>query len=1330
MYRHLFVVLIGLNSCLLSTTLHAYVGRSIGAKPITRAQFYPSNKFTDDEGYRFDRVKHFSRHPSGVVLFATTSRLFVYDWQKVEPVSLVSPDGKQVKVGRITALSIDEDGRIWIGSILGLYVIDSNIKYTNPIHQIRGKVNGLNISNKGYVSLAPKTLYTFQLPQKIGKYLPNVRKFELPSATREIKVIDDQNLLLATFIDGLFEANMDSDTTWSFNRVDFDRGRFSKHECVINIRMNPDSTFWVCSEGAGLFHFKKDEFDGYQTQQFTDLSNKKGFIHYPLNVETMEEQLVLTTRTYGLFILDRHENEVSLNTQILPYNDVLSFNVTSNNSMLLGLNTGVLEMRRRQDAIIHHKGFVSSDVLDQNGTANRILRSSGYTFFANPYGLTSIFRHKSNEVYQRHVLQIKDGYRPDVISILNYQNRDLLVGSDRGILQWNPESQKFEPYNKIIQQYKIKYKAVLSMLENEAGDIWVGTFGQGLVQLKKRKGGHFDVIDKIKIYGKKFKGPVKHLIQTSDGLLCGLAGINIFAQKADSMTMHMVCAVPAVPFHLLEYENGKILAPTKKGVFQVDIEKGTYKKLKTNNLFEPIISLAKDKNNNIWFGTKSMIGKCSKMVGDSMKLHLVDQVGDVKLLEGSVDYDAEENMLFFGASEGYLSVDLDKVSIPNVSLEAKVRRVEVKDGVDQDTVIKAVPHLQTGQDFTLYPGENDIRIHFGLKDPFWLNEVRFVYRVNNKEEGYTKVGFNSADINQLPIGVSKLEYYAEDKLGNIGPTYTYTITVVPPFYLSVWAIFTYILLTGLLIYIFINLIRKRRIANRRLKLAELEYAKNEYMQDVRMKFYTGVSHDLKTPLTLIMAPINKLLEKDTSKEDTLAYGNIIKQNADRLLELINQILDLRKIDDQAMVLNLAPASLDRLVMHTLNRFETAFKEKNITLHCQNTSLHQRLVFDYETLQKILSNLLSNALKYTPDHGEVWVKLEVGKLDLSNYEVFLSVSDTGPGIPDKYKKAIFNPYFRNSDTADEAMGVGVGLALVDELVTLHGGHISVADNQPKGSIFTVMLTLSAEEKEVQETFEPVIRNLDDDEDALQLLIIEDEKDVRNFLATELGKDYQVSLASSGEEAIKLIERDLPDIVLSDLMLPDISGLDVCKRLKSSQAAVHVPFVLLTANTAEESRRLAYQAGINAFLPKPFSIELVKSCLKNLLLHRQELQQVVQNKILGLEIEELPRAQGDFIHLVNKIMKEQISDSGFQIDDIAEQMNLSRTVFYKKCKQITGKTPNNLLKGYRLEKSKSLLESGQTVKEVALSCGFQTTSYFSRVFKAEYGQSPSEIAKSMD
>jgi DNA-binding response OmpR family regulator/nitrogen-specific signal transduction histidine kinase len=542
--------------------------------------------------------------------------------------------------------------------------------------------------------------------------------------------------------------------------------------------------------------------------------------------------------------------------------------------------------------------------------------------------------------------------------------------------------------------------------------------------------------------------------------------------------------------------------------------------------------------------------------------------------------------------------------------------------------------------------------------------------------------------------------------------------------------------------------RQRRHRKEQDNLRLQQHIHAEEMADAKLRFFMNISHEIRTPMTLIVAPLQSLIKEDNDAHRRGIYETI-RRNAERILGLINQMMDLRKIDKGQMQMHMRETNLVTFVGDIYTLFAQQAKNKNIQFYYDHAEEDVMAWIDRNNFDKIIINILSNAFKFTPTGGEIRISLTTNEKD-----VIISVFDNGEKIPEDKLERIFERFYQSPTTAhDRNIGTGIGLDLTRSLVELHHGTIKARNNADgPGCEFIVTIPLGnehltpeemlADTEEPEETADSLIAEepqTEEEEVATvndlpkvgkrqRVVIVEDDSEIRNYLTDALSEDYDIVGCSNGKEGLAAVLKHMPDLVISDIMMPEMDGTTLCTKIKTNNATSHIPVILLTAKSREEDQLEGLETGADAYIVKPFNMDILRRTIVNLIHSHRTLQlKFGRNDQLEELVDDIKIKSPDekLLERVMTSINHNLNNADLSVDKIAEEVGISRVHLHRKMKELTGQTPHDFIRNIRMKKAATLLSSGDmNVSEVMYACGFSNAASFSTVFKKMYGMSPRE------
>lgn len=762
---------------------------------------------------------------------------------------------------------------------------------------------------------------------------------------------------------------------------------------------------------------------------------------------------------------------------------------------------------------------------------------------------------------------------------------------------------------------------------------------------------------------------------------------------------------------------------------------------------EMINGLIEDRYGNVWVSTPSGLCRFQRLQDGEMKLMVFDsqnKLGKSNFGCMTVGHLAGGN-LFFGTQDGYYIVnpaDVKEMKYTGhpIFTSLRVNNQELVPGKEVDGRTILTSALSATEKLVLKHHENFITILFSGLNFDMPSHTYYKYRLKGMSDRWIEMnpqdGVGRANFTDLAPGSYVLEVYSAgfDKVWSEQPA-TLLIEVQPPLWATWWAKLIYLLF-------FIAILtwgyRWKMEQNRK----RMEDEKYKELEEMKYRFFTNISHEFRTLLTLIITPMGSILKRTTDSE-TRHQLNDVSRNAGDLLQLVNQLLDFRKMEMNGERLNLQSGNLNEFIQYTTMKFMPLAEQKNIRLTFEDKTEGLFMYFDKDKVGKVLTNLLSNAFKFTKAGGKVNVCLEKCILD-SRRCAHIVVEDTGCGIPKEEQGHVFERFYRTEqDSSSQQIGSGIGLNMVYEYIQLHEGKVSLESEEGKGSRFIVDIPTDLKREVQQEASEenciasPVMDDVVDGAVGVQtsrkiektVLVVEDNEDFSHFLPQELGRIYnKVLMAKDGIEGAMKAEAENPDIIVSDVMMPRMNGTDMCRRIKENIETSHIPIILLTAWSTDEGRATGYKAGADAYIAKPFDMEVLLARISNLLEKQEKRQRDFSHRIsLDPKTVTDSSPDEDFLKEVIACIEKNIDNSEYTIDSLSTDIVMSRMSLYRKMKSLTGQTPADFIRTVRLKTAAKLLKEEKcTVSEACYRTGFASPQNFSKHFKEMFGVLPSQYS----
>ncbi|HKK79794.1 MAG TPA: ATP-binding protein, partial [Phaeodactylibacter sp.] len=788
-------------------------------------------------------------------------------------------------------------------------------------------------------------------------------------------------------------------------------------------------------------------------------------------------------------------------------------------------------------------------------------------------------------------------------------------------------------------------------------------------------------------------------------------------------------------------EDGKLWVGTRGGGFSLfDPATGHFTNYTTKDGLpnQVVYSIQKDKAGRLWISTNRGLSCYSPNEGRFRNFTARDGLQADEF--NSMSYTkAPDGRLFFGGVNGinsfYPEEVQERMAAPNVmitGLEVNSEPLDFK----EDTAIIQTPVPQV-REIKLPHSQNVLTLRFAALQYANPSKHRYRYQMVGVDDQVKIVGgTREVTYANLQPGQYTFQVWGSSQGGRWSEQpATLRIRISPPWWRTTWAYIAYAILLGSALYFAYRFQVRRATLRNQLAYEQREAERLAELDRLKSDFFSNITHEFRTPLTLIHEPARQLLNKlSKAEERNMAY--LISKNARQLLQLVNQLLDISKIEAGAMPVRYETGNLCTLVQDTGERFREHARQKGIKLEidCQGEKSDYDSHFDKDKLEKIIANLLSNAVKFTPENGSIY--LHCSRKD---GHFIIVVEDTGMGIPESEQAHVFERFYQAKSADQKATGTGIGLALSKELTSILGGSLQLDSQVGRGSIFRLQIpapslehaTSAPASAQYTEQHQPAFgaeaaQNPPAEADSeLKVLVVEDQPDLRRFICTVLGEHFQLMEAENGLEGLEVAVQELPDLVVSDVMMPIMDGFELTQRLKQDERTSHIPIVLLTAKSALKSRLEGFGRGADAYLEKPFYSEELLLRIQQLINLRKHLQKKYSQSQHTGNKSDLPDIETQFLEKLESCLEEHLSNPKLNAEELARMNHLSRSQLHRKLKAITGQSTTAFIRNYRLERGRAMLMEGFNVSEVSLKVGFNSPQYFSTRFKEQFGFSPSNL-----
>ena len=907
---------------------------------------------------------------------------------------------------------------------------------------------------------------------------------------------------------------------------------------------------------------------------------------------------------------------------------------------------------------------------------------------------------------------------------------------------------------------KLNREKVTAILLDSKNRLWIGTQESGL---RMTDFGKDPYLENLKVYAESENlrvldnNRISHIKEDSEGniWLATYAGLNLYDEQNDrfynqqSLLSERATSIIINDFYL---SDGKIYLGTPTGLSILSYQNNI---LKLEEFYDKgkglindfICAIEEDNAGNLWLSTTTTITKYQKELKNFINYDREDgvMINSFHIASSFVDKDG---LMYFGGSNGVITFDPGKISdefnVPEIVFtDLVVNNKRLVAGEEVDGKVVLTESIERTQKIDLGYAQNHLSLTFAANDFFGTDNITYAYKLSNIHNEWINLGTkNEISFTGLHSGKYELLVRASRNNQDWSEAKSLMIVIATPPWYTWWAFLIYgLLISGILLLVRHYSSRQARL-KAELRIIQIEKEKEHELNEAKITFFTNISHEFRTPLTLILSPVTELIESYKLDEVVKEKLKLIENNSKRMLNLINQLLDFRKSEHGLLKLKLTNSDFVDFSREIFQSFKSVAIRKQISYHFDSNVEQFFLEFDRDQMEIVICNLLSNAFKYTKNHGKVLIRLEAGK-----GKVKLYVKDTGIGLSEENKEKIFNRFFQvqQSDAA-QMVGSGIGLAFSKNIVDLHGGNISVESQLNEGTTFILELPLSNPESSDDDhgilDSQYLTQNLHEDFDfgleeaaegiqnkkAFTILVADDNEGIRTYLKDLLIEDYEVIEAEDGIEALSLIKQEMPDLIISDVMMPNMDGIKLCQELKDQISTSHIPVILLTARTSLDYELEGLQTGAEDYITKPFNPGIVKTKIAGILENRRKLREYFFNKVRFQpntgEIYE-SSIDSEFIEKAIKLVNDNLQNENFGIETMVDELFMSQSTLFRKIKSLTGLSLTGFIRSIKLKKAaQMILQSDIKLSQVAYESGFNDYKYFKKSFEQQFGCLPSE------
>ena len=1276
-------------------------------------QDYYFRQISLEQGLSQSRVQCIYRDHLGVIWIGTKWGLNSYDQSELKSYFHDREQPNSLPDNFIRFITEDRLGDLYVSTNKGIAIYNKAENQFQPL-----KYNGKPFNAWSYLQIGDnflfggeETLYQYNLMDKsITTIFPDIDGDKLKCINRIFQWSPDV-LITSSKKDGL----------WMYDLIKKKMYRcpFVKEREINTIFVDSQNRLWVSFYGKGIACYSKEG------KRLFSLSTKNSGLNNDIIFDFLEKdnQLWIATDGGGINILDfqtmkfSHLKHISDDEQSLPNNSIYRLYKDQMDNIWIGsIHGGLFAIKK-----VFIKTYKDVPLNNPNGISERTVVSifedkDTLLWIGTDGGGINSFDQKTNTFHHYPTT-----YGEKVTSITNFSENELLLSCfNKGVFTFNKRTAQMQPFPIINDS--------ISKREFSSGD---------LVNLYATKDNIYILGAKVYIYNKHTRQTsilyapqidiqrqiAMQAIYSDDTHLYLMGTNNLF--KLNFKTNELSSLVNMKEgddfTSACRDDKGNFWIGSNFGLLFYNKQTGKTEKIHTN-LFNSVSSLAYDKKGKVWIGAQNMFFAYIINEKRFVILDESDGVPSNELIFTPIPALRTPN-LYMGGTMGLVRINTDIIFESNSSpilklLEVKLNGKSTLKQVNNNCI--SIPWNHSSFNIKVIADEkNSFRKHL------------FRYVITGKDKMVIESYLQTLELGTLASGEYTISVSCDTSNGEWSqPTEILTIIVSPPWWKSTWfiilCIFFAFLVAGM---VFFSLIRKKE---NRLKREMREHEKKIYEEKIR--FLINISHELRTPLTLIYASLKRILNKEVKQDELPEYLQGAFKQANQMKDIINIVLDTRKMEVGQEVLHISSHPLHKWIQEVAETFQTASKAKEIEITYDFDDSIQSIAYDDTKCKVVLSNLIMNALKYSPNQTRIVIKTI-----RTNESIQIHVQDQGIGLDNVDIKKLFTRFYQGKHNEG---GSGIGLSYAKMLIDLHGGRMGAFNNKDRGATFFYEIPANLQEQEVscpQHSYLNELLSSPEEEEKIEsgsfslqgysLLIVEDKQDLREFLKNALKDKFKkIYQAENGLVALEVIKQQQPDIIVSDVMMPQMNGYQLCKEIKENLNISHIPVILLTARADSESQMLGYKLGADAYLPKPFEMEMLLSVIQNQMRNREYIKSRYRGNQFILSPQEATFSNADeqFMIKLNEMIDQNLSQPDLDVKFLTAQMAMSRTSLYNKVKELTGMGANDYINRRRIDKAIILLtQSDMSITEISEQVGFTYQRYFSTLFKEMKGMTPSQF-----
>lgn len=1316
-----------------------------------------TKKISSNDGLSNSAISVIHKDSTGIMWFGTWDGLNSFDGKNIRIFKSDKKNPKTITSNVIIDIVEPTKGILWVSTTNGVNKLNTDTREVERYFEAEGK--NASTSTKSYkLTLGPQNLVLcYTLQNKLTYFNTELNKF-IPldvaalASKKIVEFVNDRqgSIFLVTSEMELYRLQLritqNKPEVISCIRI---LNQFSAR----NIFRKSGNEFWLIDKQLKYIYLFNSSNGLFKiVADISGLPLKGGI----LTINEFNNEIVIGLATTGLFYYDiLQKSWVQMQNPEYHGGVLSSFFDTSQQILWVGTNNnGVISSYREQ---LNFKCIANKDLSSRHASAVRAISEDifGRIWVGSRGNGISIITNTMTS--NGRIMNIPEFSNKSILSICKGPNDNMFVGSEsEGLFLVNPKTLKVTGIDLSASTvFSDSYSPPIYGLywDNSLSTLWIGTNTEGAFQIHFKNLTVKPVADRIYSYHKDNNSGLKnnnvysiipfdrnHVWMSTRG--AGLFLVNKHTHKAVS-NINQESPSPLADNDVL------CLQKSSDGVFWAGTSYGLNKLTYNNNRIKvhyyteqnglpnnTVHGILEDSNGIIWISTNNGLSKLNPENNQITNYNHGYGLQSNEFSDGAY-FKTSKGELFFGGINGlnhfFTSEFEERSFIPGIL----ITDIKINNSVFPLSAFTKTD--RKGEFISLKYNQNFFTISFVALDYINNSNCEYSYILEGfNKEWVTPGTTNTATFTNVTPGnyILKIKATNGDKVWN-NDYLTLRISVDKPWWTSIFAYLVYILLLTVTVYFVYSTVKKRIQLNR--TIFEERIAKKEQLvtYEAKLRFFTNIAHEFCTPLTLIYGPCEKLLENESINGSTKKYLHIIKNNAERMQRLINDLMDFRKVETDNKKITYENIDIQELAKYISDNFVEFSEQKQISFALNFNTDKKHFISDRDALEKIMFNLVSNAYKYTNDEGKIQVDIDNSDRNLS-----IRISNTGPGIKKEDLVNLFNRFqildnFERNAGQGKIQRNGIGLALTKSLVKLLDGEIAVDSEENKLTTFTVTLPVKTDVPVIETT--GTIHTIETESTKPQLpdgnkpliMIVDDETEIRVLLKDILSPYYELIEATDGLAAIELLKHNRPELIISDILMPTMSGVELLAEIKNSRLTSHIPVVFLSSKSTIDEQIANYERGLEFFIAKPFNTKYLLSVVSRIIHNRDSMKQYFNSSLSSIE-----EFNGNFVHSDEKkflisiaeIIKNNMENEQLGADFICHQMNITRILLYRRIKDLANTTPTEFIRNIRLKEAERLIKTTKlTIQEIMFQTGFNNKSYFYTIFKAEYGVSPNEYRK---